>query len=89
VSARVFSYPIGIASFSPRLQGTSYLGSEALFGRNPERVVSSDSAEMTRPFEGCWSLSIATKVARASQPSAERQNPFRTRTNAARLWRSE
>ena len=80
-----FLNPKGIASSSPGLRGTSYPGLGSRIVINPERVGArhrflasrARSGHMLQPLQGWRFLApITPRVARASQPWAQRQNPF-------------
>jgi hypothetical protein len=93
--------PKGIVSLSPGLRGASYPGCALESDLNPERVVSSVTRAVATPMalrrkrvaHGCEAtltglavLSVLKpRVARASQPWAERSHPFRMTADLPRL----
>ncbi len=77
ISHRTFFNPVGIVSLSPGLRGTSYPGARVGNSSNPIGVASHlKFACRYNPFRvevtGCG----PPRVARASQPWADRYNPF-------------
>ena len=74
--------PNGILPLSPGLRGTNYPGVSRRRPRNPERVVSGRRAEHVER-RGCNPFRVEVlwhgvpRVARSSQPWAERSHPFR------------
>jgi hypothetical protein len=86
--------PKGIASLSPGLRGTSYPGSAHPMGRQPCRgCLTAPIGPLSPPSHGTRSnpFRVGTasdgipRVARASQPRAERFHPFRIRADLPRL----
>jgi hypothetical protein len=88
----LYHHPEGMRSLSPGLRGTSYPGCAMGWGTNPERVASPPRPARSRrhaigltivkrtadaTLSGLAVLSmLEPRVARASQPWAERCNPF-------------
>ena len=93
--------PKGIASLSPGLRGASYPGYVIASHLNPEGVASSVTRAVVNPMawrrkrvaqEGEATLTglvvlsvLEPRVARASQPWAERSHPFRMTADLPRL----
>jgi hypothetical protein len=93
--------PKGIASFSPGLRGTSYPGFEHPIDRQPckgcssvstraalsrgHRIDDRASGRRSNPFRVGSSSGRIPRVARASQPWAERLHPFRMMADLPRL----
>ena len=73
--------PNGAKSFSPGLARSAYPGSTPQNGFNPNGVASS-GARWMQPFQGWLRGGRVPRVARASQPWAERWNPVGIRETA-------
>jgi hypothetical protein len=73
-----FSNPNGIEAFSPGLarlrEGLPWVA--AITSHNPERVEYQMLTKRIQPFQGFDFLLSSPRVARSSQPWAERYNPF-------------
>ena len=75
---RLFFNPEGIGSLSPGLarfrEGLPWVATVGL--HNPERVASHALTRAIQPLQGCAESIFSPRVARSSQPWADRFNPF-------------